>query len=169
MPEDGNKRKKQAVQTAKELASTTAGVAKTFITAPEGRSTSEHEIDYGEGPAPKPKTLSPPSHWYKDSPDHKIPEMPSYKEGTNYVPKTGPAILHKGEAVIPKEQNMAKVQNPSLYRAMHHLNKGGLHRALGVPEGQTIPADKLEAAKNSKNSHVAHMAHFAATMKGFKH
>jgi hypothetical protein len=50
---------------------------------------------------------------------------------------------------------MAK-QNVSLYRAMHHLNKGGLHRALGIPEGQKIPADRLEAAKNSKNEHVTY-------------
>jgi hypothetical protein len=57
----------------------------------------------------------------------------------------------------------------SLYRAMHHLRKGGLHRALHVPEGESIPAEKLAAAKNSKNSHVQHMANFAATMKGFKH
>lgn len=62
---------------------------------------------------------------------------------------------------------MAK-QNVSLYRAMHHLNKGGLHRALHVPEGQKIPAAKLAAAKNSKNEHVAKMANFAHTMEGFK-
>lgn len=55
----------------------------------------------------------------------------------------------------------------SLYRAMHHLKKGGLHRALGVPEGQKIPAEKIEAAKNSKNSHVRKMANFAHTMSGF--
>jgi len=59
--------------------------------------------------------------------------------------------------------------NVSLYRAMHHLNKGGLHRALGVPEGEKIPAAKLESAKNSSNEHVAHMANFAATMGKFKH
>lgn len=62
---------------------------------------------------------------------------------------------------------MAK-HNVSLYRAMHHLNKGGLHRALGVPEGETIPASKLASAKNSSNEHVRHMANFAATMGGFK-
>lgn len=61
-----------------------------------------------------------------------------------------------------------KKHNVSLYRAMAHLNKGGLHRALHVPEGEPIPEDKLEAAKNSNNPHIAHMAHFAATMKGFK-
>jgi hypothetical protein len=62
-----------------------------------------------------------------------------------------------------------KKRNVSLYRAMGHLNKGGLHRALGVPEGEKIPADKLEAARNSQNEHVRHMANFAHTMSGFKH
>lgn len=62
---------------------------------------------------------------------------------------------------------MAVKHDPSLYRAMHGLRKGGLHRALGVPESEPIPAAKLEAAKHSKNSHVQHMANFAATMKGF--
>ena len=57
--------------------------------------------------------------------------------------------------------------NVSLYRAMHHLHKGGLHRALGIPKGETIPKEKIEAAKNSKNPHVRHMAHFADTMSHF--
>lgn len=57
----------------------------------------------------------------------------------------------------------------SLYRAMHHLRKGGLHRALHIPEDEKIPADRLEAAKNSPNEHVQHMANMAATMKHFKH
>jgi hypothetical protein len=64
---------------------------------------------------------------------------------------------------------MAKKHNVSLYRAMHKLRKGGLHRALHIPEDEKIPADRLEAARNSKNAHVAHMANFAHTMGGFKH
>ena len=60
-------------------------------------------------------------------------------------------------------------KNPSLYRALHHLNKGGLHRALGVPEGETIPKEKVEAATHSENSHIAHMANMAQTMGGFHH
>lgn len=63
---------------------------------------------------------------------------------------------------------MAKAKNPSLYRAMHNLRKGGLHRALHVPENESIPESKIEAAKHSSNSHIQHMANFAATMKGFK-
>lgn len=64
---------------------------------------------------------------------------------------------------------MATKHNPSLYRALHHLRKGGLHRALHVPEGEPIPAAKLEAAKHSSNSHIQHMANFASTMKSFHH
>jgi hypothetical protein len=67
-----------------------------------------------------------------------------------------------------QEHKMAK-HNVSLYRAMHHLRKGGLHKALGVPQGQSIPAEKMEHAKNSSNEHVRHMANFAATMSHFKH
>lgn len=52
----------------------------------------------------------------------------------------------------------------SKHRVVMHLNKGGLHRALGVPEGQDIPADKLASAKNSDNPHVQKMAELADTM-----
>jgi hypothetical protein len=31
--------------------------------------------------------------------------LPKYQEGTDFVPETGPAILHEGEAVIPADQN----------------------------------------------------------------
>jgi len=50
---------------------------------------------------------------------------------------------------------------------MHHLRRGGLHRALGISEDEKIPVEKLEAARNSKNEHVRHMANFAHTMGGF--
>lgn len=64
---------------------------------------------------------------------------------------------------------MARVKNPSLYRALHKLRKGGLHRALGVAEGEKISAKKLEAARSSSNEHVRKMAEFAHTMKSWKH
>lgn len=40
-------------------------------------------------------------------------------------------------------------------------HKGRLHRALGVPEGQKIPAAKIAKAANSKNPHMAAMGRFA--------
>lgn len=64
---------------------------------------------------------------------------------------------------------MSTMKNHSLHRALASMNKGGLHRALGVPEGQPIPSDKLSKAKSSTNPHVAKMAHFAETMEGWKH
>ena len=59
--------------------------------------------------------------------------------------------------------------DPSLYRAIHHLRHGGLHKALGIPEDKTIPESRIEAAKHSNNAHISHMANFAATMSHFKH
>ncbi len=43
-----------------------------------------------------------------------IKGMPSYQNGTPYVPQTGPALLHRGEAVVPAAQNPAaqQVQRP---------------------------------------------------------
>ncbi len=46
-------------------------------------------------------------------------------------------------------------------------NKGGLHRALGVPAGQKIPAKKLAKAEHSKNPKVRKEANLAKTLKGF--
>ena len=43
-------------------------------------------------------------------------------------------------------------------------NPGGLHRALGVPEGQDIPREKILKAAKSDDPHLAKMARFALTM-----
>lgn len=48
-------------------------------------------------------------------------------------------------------------------------HKGKLHRALGVPEGQKIPAAKLQQAKHSKSAAVRKEANFASNAKGFSH
>lgn len=42
-----------------------------------------------------------------------------------------------------------------------NVKKGGLHKALGVPQGETIPKSKIEKASHSKNAHLKHMAQFA--------
>jgi hypothetical protein len=46
-------------------------------------------------------------------------------------------------------------------------NKGGLHRSLGVPEGQKIPPAKIAAATKSSNPKVRKQANLAETLKGF--
>ena len=45
---------------------------------------------------------------------------------------------------------------------------GALHRALGVPEGQPIPAAKLAAARNSSDPRLRRMAGLATTFKKYR-
>jgi len=44
---------------------------------------------------------------------------------------------------------------------------GKLHRKLGVPEGEKIPAEKLASAAGSKDPSVRRMASLAKTGKRF--
>jgi hypothetical protein len=46
-------------------------------------------------------------------------------------------------------------------------NKGGLHRSLGIPEGQKIPPGKIAAAAKLKGR-VGKQARLAQTLKGLK-
>ncbi len=46
---------------------------------------------------------------------------------------------------------------------------GALHRSLGVPEGEKIPASKIEKAAHSDNPTLARRARFAQTLKGLGH
>lgn len=49
--------------------------------------------------------------------------------------------------------------------AIDHVNKGALHKALHVPEGQKIPEKKLEKASHSKDPHMRKMVNFAKNIK----
>jgi hypothetical protein len=46
-------------------------------------------------------------------------------------------------------------------------NKGGLHRSLGVPEGQKIPEAKVAAAAK-RGGRVGKQAKLAQTLKGLR-
>jgi hypothetical protein len=48
-------------------------------------------------------------------------------------------------------------------------SKGKLHRALGIPEGQTIPKARLASAARSSNPEVRGMARRAQTMESWHH
>jgi hypothetical protein len=52
----------------------------------------------------------------------------------------------------------------SKHRVAMHINRGGLHRALNVPEGEKIPEEKLEQARKSTNPHLRKMVNLADTM-----
>jgi hypothetical protein len=44
-------------------------------------------------------------------------------------------------------------------------HKNGLHKSLGIPAGEKIPAKKLASAKHSDNPKIAKQANLAATLK----
>jgi hypothetical protein len=53
-----------------------------------------------------------------------------------------------------------------------HINpahKGELHRDTGTPQGQPIPAQKLEQALHSSDPAVRKRANFARNAKGWNH
>ena len=50
-----------------------------------------------------------------------------------------------------------------IQKAIKH--SGALHRALGVPEGEKIPAKKMAKAKKSTNPHMRKMVALAGTLK----
>jgi len=54
------------------------------------------------------------------------------------------------------------------YRAMFHLRKGGLHKAMGVPMDKPVPEEKKEEAAHSENPHVQKMGQFALNAEHFK-
>jgi hypothetical protein len=49
------------------------------------------------------------------------------------------------------------------------IKKGALHRALGIPEGETIPQGALDRARRSKDPHLRKMARLAETLRGLNH
>ena len=49
-----------------------------------------------------------------------------------------------------------------------HMKKGALQQELGVPQGQKIPAKKLDSAENSSNPAEAKEASLAATFAKYR-
>lgn len=43
-------------------------------------------------------------------------------------------------------------------------NKGGLHRSLGIPEGQKIGEKRIEKAEHSSNERIAREGRLAETL-----
>lgn len=50
-----------------------------------------------------------------------------------------------------------------------NLKKGALHSALGVPQGEKIPAAREEAAANSPNPKLRKRAQFALNASKWEH
>ena len=66
-------------------------------------------------------------------------------------------------------KQMMRKKSPEkwIQNSINPENKGALHRALGVPEGEKIPEKKLQKAEHSKNSTLRKRANLAETLKRF--
>lgn len=84
---------------------------------------------------------------------------PSIKEYAR-VPAQG-SILSGVEAVQARLAEQFASEEKWIQKAVDPKKKGGLHKALHVPQGEKIPKDKIEKASHSKNAHLRHMAQFA--------
>jgi hypothetical protein len=72
----------------------------------------------------------------------------------------------KAQGYSARSQAMKKAKGGWIKGAIKH--PGALHRQLGVPAGEKIPAKKLEKATHSSNPTLAKRARLAQTLKGFK-
>ncbi len=89
--------------------------------------------------------------------------MPKYHSGTAYVPKTGPAILEKGEAVIPKEKNFMNAK-----KAMEGI-VGKKKPAKKIKEIRTRKTDDGKYVHTHLHHHPEHHAdetHVSEDLKG---
>ena len=96
----------------------------------------------------------------------KAQAMPSHKDGTDYVTKTGPAKLHKGEAVLKKEDadklRAAKDKGMAKHNAMDAVagELGGKKEETPKKEIKHIITRKAHGGKGHIHTHVhTHPAH----------
>lgn len=78
--------------------------------------------------------------------------MPSYKIGTNYVPKTGPAIVHRGERIVPAERHAdAEDGSPDMavpYHSTKPARKGAMQgQKPRSAEGKATIGDRSKDKK----------------------
>jgi hypothetical protein len=116
-------------------------------------------------------------------------EIPKYHTGVDSVPKTGLAVVKKGEKIIAAEHNPENPDNKNaveqafdgedkmtehtdsekqhFHRAMSKLHEGGLHEHFGMSKDTPISMEKKQEAANSDNKHVAAMGRLAVAMHGW--
>jgi hypothetical protein len=81
------------------------------------------------------------------------PAMPSHKNGTDFVPHTGPALLHKGEAVLKKE-------DADKYREakMHGAYEGAAEELAGTQKPKK-EIDHIKIRKAKSGGHIVTHKH----------
>jgi hypothetical protein len=130
------------------------------VLTPEQNKDWEHAKDLGGVSGKAPTTLPIGGKTVRDSNDV-TPDM---------TPKK---VYDKGGVVGDKDnyhhEDYSPTEKSEFHRSMSSLHTGGLHRALGIPEGEKIPLSKIEAATHSDNGHLKKMAVMARSMHSWKH
>jgi hypothetical protein len=70
--------------------------------------------------------------------------IPSYDVGIPYVPHTGPAIIHEGEAVLTKEQNNTRLTGNQGLNQTVHIDMSGMILQTKMNKEEFIPYLKRE-------------------------
>jgi hypothetical protein len=83
-----------------------------------------------------------PNSKYGDRPGEKRIDVSSYAKGTTKVPKTGLAVVHKGEAIIPAKENP--------------MNKGGMDAVMGLAKDKA-PKKEIKEMVHSKSHNGKHI------------
>lgn len=65
-------------------------------------------------------------------------------------------------------KHVARKMKGALSRVSAHTKKGGLHRSLGIPQGQKIGAARIEAATHSSNPKTRRQANLAQTYAKYR-
>ena len=74
--------------------------------------------------------------------------------------RAGAALMAaKESSSAAKERKSGEAGEPPI--KIKAANKGGLHRALGIPEGKKIPAAKIAAAVKTGSPNLKRKAQFA--------
>lgn len=61
-----------------------------------------------------------------------------------------------------------KIKKRPLQQVSEDTSEGGLHRSLGIPEGEKIGAARIEAATHSSNPKVRRQANLAKTYSRYR-
>jgi hypothetical protein len=77
----------------------------------------------------------------------KLKPIPSYDEGTDFVPEDQVALIHRGEAVVPAEENPENRENAPITRNVGQEKSAGLSR-IAAPHSSVEPStsDSTETA-----------------------
>jgi hypothetical protein len=77
-----------------------------------------------------------------------------------------PTPLHPDDKSIFGDSHVSSFSKDWMKKA--GANRGGLHRSLGIPEGQKIPVSRIKSAEHSSNPKERKEATLAETYKKYR-